>query len=384
MEKMNLTTELYPVKRKWFFLPTLDFYIFSEFMVYSCILMLVFIVLFLLGDVFNDLSDFLDSKVPMARTIQYFILKLPGNIRFVLPISMLLSCMWTMAMFGKHMEVTAMRASGLSLMRCGCPIFIVGLFVTGLNFWFNEMLIPYTEREAVILKVAATKSKEESLSFQKMLTYRSPDKKRTWLFKYFDVDGKQNQATLKSFRSDGSLEWDIMADSSEFDSKKGWVFHNVTKTPYSTDGLMPKASSKLNEMTYTREEITETPTDILNAVKDEDELPIWVIWDVLRKTKNMAPRCRAIFESVLWYRLAYPWSCFLAVFLGIPLATKNERSGIMAAVISSIVIIVVYYVVSMGFLMLGKQGVLPPFVAGMLPTLGFIIFGWYNVVRNRI
>jgi lipopolysaccharide export system permease protein len=346
--------------------------------------MLVFVILFLLGDVFNDLSDFLDNKTPMARTLQYFLLKLPGNIRFVLPISMLLSCMWTMAMFGKHMEVTAMRASGLSLLRCGCPIFAVGLLVTGINFWFNEALIPYTEREAEILRIFATKSKEEAMSFQKMLTYRSHDKKRTWLFKYFDIKGKQNHATLKSFRHDGSLESDIIADSSEFDPKRGWIFHNVTFTPYSSDGLMPKASVKLKELVYSRQEITETPVDILNAVKDEEELPIWVIWDVLQKTQHMAPRCRAIFESVLWYRLAYPWSCFLAVFLGIPLATKNERSGIMAAVISSVVIIVVYYIVSMGFLMLGKQGIMNPFIAGMLPTLGFIAFGWYNVVRNRI
>lgn len=372
------------IKRQWTFLPTLDLYILTEFMLYFSILLFVFITLFILSDVFNDLGDFLEHNVPIAKMSQYFLLKLPGNIRFVLPITMLLGCMWTMAMFGKHMEVTAMRASGLSLIRCGRPIFVVGLIVTGFNFWFNETLVPYTEREAEILMLYYTKSQESAMSHQRMLTYRSPDKRRTWLFQFFDIEGEQKYVTLKSFRADGTLEWDILADTSSYSPKRGWHFKNVSMTPYSRDGLMPRNTEKHKEVDFSTKDITETPIDIMNAVKDEDELPIWIIWDILRKTKNMADRCRAIYETVLWYRIAFPWSCFLAVFLGIPLATKNERSGIMMAVIMAVVIIVVYYVISMGFLMLGKQGILNPFIAGMLPTIGFIAFGWYNVVKNRI
>ncbi len=222
------------------------------------------------------------------------------------------------------------------------------------------------------------------MEHQRMLTYRSPDKRRTWLFQFFDTEGEQKHVTLKSFRADGTLEWDIIADTSSYSPKKGWHFKNVSVTPYSRDGLMPRNTEKKKEMNFSTRDITETPIDIMNAVKDEDELPIWVIWDILQKTKNMADRCRAIYETVLWYRIAFPWSCFLAVFLGIPLATKNERSGIMMAVIMAVVIIVVYYVVSMGFLMMGKQGILNPFIAGMLPTMGFIAFGWYNVIKSRI
>lgn len=106
------------VPRKWGLLPTLDYYILREFMMYFFLLIFVFIILFILGDVFNDLSDLLEKKAPFGSMLTYFMLKLPGNIRFILPISILLACMWTMANFGKHMEVTAMRASGVSLFRC--------------------------------------------------------------------------------------------------------------------------------------------------------------------------------------------------------------------------------------------------------------------------
>ena len=140
------------IPRKWGLLPTLDMYVLREFLIKLSILALVFIILFILSDVFNDLNNFLEADAPLADFLTYLLLKLPGNIRFVMPIAMLLGCMWTMAAFGKNLEVTAMRASGVSLFRCGGSILLVGFSVALLNIYFNEALVPYTEREALVMK----------------------------------------------------------------------------------------------------------------------------------------------------------------------------------------------------------------------------------------
>jgi lipopolysaccharide export system permease protein len=353
-------------------------------MIYLMILLCVFITLFVIGDIFNDLSDFLDSGVPLKQTVYYFLLKLPGNIRFILPITVLLACMWTMAMFGKHMEVTAMRSSGLSLFRCGGSIFAVALVITGVNVWFNEALVPYTEREAEILKFYATKQEGGQLpDNQRMLTFRSFDKRRTWLFKTFNLNKDQEDVVLKRYRGDKTLDWEITAKIATFSYKTGWTFLNGSFTPYSHDGLMPKSTEYFKKLTKDRKEIPEVPENILNTVKSKDELPSWVIWRMVRNTANMAPRCKAILMSVFYNRLAFPWSCFLAVFLGIPLATKNERSGIMLSIIIAIAVIVIYIIVSQLLLILGKQGLLMPIVAGLFPTIAFLVYGWYTVIRNQ-
>jgi LPS export ABC transporter permease LptG len=371
------------VPRRAGFLPTLDMYIFREFCIYLSILLLVFITLFILGDVFNDLSDFLDEEASLKEIVYYLLLKLPGNIRFILPISVLLACMWTMAMFGKHMEVTAMRSSGLSLFRCGGSIFAIGLVVTGVNVWFNEKLVPYTEREAEVLKFYATDSGGTLPEAQKMLTFKSYDKRRTWLFKQFNLNKDQEDVVLKRFRGDKTLDWEISAKIASFNPKTGWTFLNGSFTPYSHDGLMPKSTQYFKKLSKDRQEIPEIPENILNTVKSKDELPSWVIWRMVRNTKNMAPRCKAILMSVFYYRLAFPWACFLAVFLGIPLATKNERSGIMLSIVIAIAVIVIYIVVSQIFLILGKQGLMAPMFAGLFPTIAFLVYGWYTVIRNR-
>jgi lipopolysaccharide export system permease protein len=384
MGKNKISKKDYLLSRRNGFLPTLDLYIFREFMVYLSILLLVFVILFILGDVFNDLADFLDKDASIKQVIYYLVLKLPGNIRFILPITVLLGCMWTMAIFGKNMEVTAMRSSGLSLFRCGASIFVVGLIVTGINIWFNEALVPYTEREAEILKFFATEDDGGSIPDpQQMLTFRSFDKRRTWLFKSFNLHKDQKDVVLKRYRGDKTLDWEITAQIASYSDKDGWTFYNGSYTPYSADGLMPKSTEYFKKLSKDKQEIPEIPENILNTVKSKDELPSWVIWRMVNNTADMAPRCRAILMSIFYYRLAFPWSCFLAVFLGIPLATKNERSGIMLSIIVAIAVIVIYIIVSQFFLILGKQGLMLPAMAGLFPTIAFFVYGWYTVIRKQ-
>ena len=104
---------------------------------------------------------------------------------------------------------------------------------------------------------------------------------------------------------------------------------------------------------------------------------------MLKRNPNMPPRARAIYETVFFYRIAFPWASFLAVFLGIPLAVKNERTGSMLAIISAIVLIVVYIVAAQLFLMLGKAGLVDPLVAGLAPTIAFIVVGTWRLLADR-
>lgn len=366
--------------RRWGFLPILDYYIFSQFMIPFTVLILAFIILFMIGDIFNDLQDFMQAKAQFSTVARFFILKLPGNIRFILPICMLLACMYTMANFGKNMEITAMRASGVSLLRCGGSIYIVGLIVTGVNFWFNEQLVPDCEREAEVLKKKVTHG--DSFDMYNMLTFRSPDKYRTWLFKYFAVDGAQKNVILKKYRDDGRMDWDLQAEESRFEPGKGWYFKNLVKTPYGNDGFMPESPVKMDQLFISVKEIPETPDQIMNAVKEPEELSSVEILQMLRQTKDMAQKCKNLYETILYCRIAFPWSCFLAVFLGIPLAASSARRGIFISIITAVGVIIVYQLTSNMFMVLGKQGYLPPFVAGLAPIVAFILYGWFNVKRQ--
>ena len=427
------------LKRRWFPLWKLDGYVLKEFLIKYAILMLVFCVLFILSDVYRDISDFLDEKMPIKDVVKCLLFRLPGNIRFIMPISMLLGCMWTMATFGKNLEVTAMRASGVSLMRCGGAILAMGLVVTAVNIYFNEVLIPKTSVEAERLFEIGTKKGRYSKS---ILTYKSADDQRRWLFQRFVSGETQKNVTLKTSWSQemiaklvgeyGTPEFeaqlrriigprfaklpplnepekrfleisrllsgrkiDLNIAEAHYDYPKNeWVFTRGTFTSYDrAEEVVFKASRgtiqlhqpiEFKDVRFSEKEIPERPENILNAVEEKDNLSTPLIWQILRENPEMPPKVRCIYETVFYYRLAFPWSCFLAVFLGIPLATRNERTGSMLAIISAIALIVIYIVIAQFFLLLGKSGTLDPVICGLAPTIAFIIAGAIKIMHDRV
>lgn len=435
MEYASTYRELKKMPRRWFPLWTLDGYVLKEFMIKYIILLTVFVILFVLSDVYQDLGAFLEAGADWRMIAAYLLYRLPGNIRFILPISMLLGCMWTMATFGKNLEVTAMRASGVSLFRCGGAIFAVGIVATMVNIYFNELLIPKTSVEAErLFDLGADKRR----SAKSLLTYKSDDGQRRWLFQLFITGEKHENVMLKTrwdkklidvvLGKPGTPEYerkvtavlgDRLKDVSDpaaraakvrqlldgrkldFDIKeayydagnKEWVFKKGSFVSYDrieeTQFLASRGTMLLHNdlefenLRFPASVIPESPRDIRNAVQEKDNLSTPVIWEILQKNPNMPPRARCIYETVFFYRIAFPWSCFLAVFLGIPLATKNERTGSMLAIISAIGLIVVYIIVAEIFLMLGKSGVLNPVLCGLAPTIAFIAAGAVKIIGDR-
>lgn len=376
----KLVASMNLIPRHWGILPVLDRYILREFLTKFFILLLVFIFGFIMGDIFDSLVDFLDVNASIKDIVLYFSLRLPGNVRFVLPITMLLGCIWTMAAFGKNLEITAMRASGVSLFRCGGPILLIGLLVSCINIYFNEYLVPYSEKAAEIIKCRVD---GEDATTAKMLVFRSSDGQRAWFFRVFDSKALHENVILKYYRDNGTLEYELNAENARYIAGKGWVFTNVVKTKYNDMGLLPYTPEKFPVLSFSEKEIIENPNDIFNAIKDEETLPSWVILDILNRSENMSQRMRNVYWTLFYYRMAFPWACLLAVFLGIPMATKGERSGIMLAIISAVGVIIGFMIVANIGLMLGKKGVVPPIIAGIGPTFCFILYGYYKVRNSQ-
>ena len=96
----------------------------------------------------------------------------------------------------------------------------------------------------------------------------------------------------------------------------------------------------------------------------------------------MVQSLKNVYQTILYYRLAFPWVCFLCVFLGLPLAAKNERAGIFLSIVTAVAAIVVFQMMTEIFLVLGKQGYVPPFIGGVGPTLAFLLYSYIFVIRK--
>lgn len=378
--------------RTFVWLPKIDLYVLREFMVPFSILIFAFTLLFLIADLFNDLGDFLDAHSPLVIGARYFLLKVPGNIRFVLPITVLLSCMYTIANFGRHRELTAMRASGISLMRCGFSIYAVAFLVMLVNFWFNETLIPQCMREAELIITLVTKGEGHVNERSTKLQFHSPDKLRSWFIGQFSENGNQKDVKIKFFRAEETelserkkIPYCILqAKTARFLPDKGWEFDDYVMTEYLSGlpAVVKRQKKGDPPLLLPRVDVPEYPKMIEKTIVLPENLRTRELYTILKENKDMAPSLRNVYETLFYYRFAFPWVCFLCSFLALPLASRNERSGIFTAIVTAVAVVAVYQILTEIMMLAGKNGYLPPIVAGTFPTLAFMIYGWFFLIRR--
>ncbi len=402
-EKIDKTNIDSGVKRQFRTMPTLDLYIFREFLIIYICLTFAFCLLFLVSDLINGLGDFMDTKSSWLTIAYYFLLKQPGDMKMVLPVSLLLSTIYTMARFGMNNEITAMRASGVSLLRCGVSLYIVGLIVTGVNFWFNVSFEPNCQRQATIVK--ATASNPNYIKYMtRMLVYRTPNGERTWLIQNFVSENKQTGIQLKKYNKKGDLILELYAKKSLYSPSKGWEFFDGNIVEYknisliddyntSTLGdkqtILAPISKNFNTFNSKDKEyaqlghIFETPQDFFNVTRELNEWPSADIQSVLDRAEGLSKTTRNYYKTILYTRWSFPWVCLLCVFLAIPLAASNERKGIMVSVASAVAIVIAYQIVSQILTVLGQKNYLPAIVAGPAPTIVLLLYVIYIMRKYR-
>ena len=393
-------------KRTFLFMKTIDLYIFREYIIiYSCC-MLAFCTLFLISKMINNLGDFLGHST-VWEGIHYFLLTQPGDIKFVLPISLLLACLYTMAKMGMTNEITAMRASGISLTRCGLSMYLIGLIVTGVNFWFNESFVPNCNMKAEVL----LKSVDDPNYFRKMtkmLMYRSPDNLRTWIVKEFENENELKNVQIKKNDQQGNIALELYADKGTWHPNDGWKFYNASIVNYKTVSLVNgyTTSQKPDKNVETQHfivpitkkftvldqsnsdfkelgDLVEIPDDLITTKKTPDQITTADILRRLAISKELDPVSKNTLKTELYSRYAFPWVCLFSVMVGLPIAGRNARRGVVTSIMSAVAVVVIYMVLSQIFVVLGNKGYIPTFIAGVLPTIGLGVYAIILINKNK-
>jgi lipopolysaccharide export system permease protein len=102
-----------------------------------------------------------------AELLFYFALHL---VPLALPLAILLSSLITFGNLGEHFELTAMKSSGISLVRVLRPIFIFAVSLAIFSFWFNDQIVPQANLKAYSL-LWDIKQKSPSLSLKEGAFY---------------------------------------------------------------------------------------------------------------------------------------------------------------------------------------------------------------------
>jgi len=345
----------------------LDRYLLREFLLPLIYCLDAFALLWIVSNLFGTLDDFIDNQVGFGQIVRYYLVTFPEALVQIVPMSLLLGLLFCLANLGKHHELLAMRAGGVSLTRIATPLLAVGLLATLLVLGVNELFVPGAKDRAGNLMRQFRGKAEEGIV--ENLFFNNPRENRDWYIRRYNTQTRElENPEIHERNPDGTPRRDIYADRARWVDGR-WIFYDVDLYDQTTGATSPLVE---RHATIVFPHLTERP----NRLVMENKKPSAMTSRELRGTIRSLTRANRLahvpkLRVELHYRYAFPVTCLMVMWLGIPLGLQTNRGGALRSVGVAIALVIAYHFVTNIALALGGGGHLPPPLAAWFTNLIF-------------
>src|ERR1700722_11630174 len=375
--------------RGWrmFLMPqVVDRYVLQSFLFWFGLLLVGFVLMTHVYEFFDLLSDIVKNNIAMTRVFASLFFRTPELIFELAPMGVLVAGLITFGVLTKHNEITAMKASGVSLYRLAVPVLAAALLMSGGLFAFAHYYVPDANRKQDAIR--------KEIKGKPVQTYLHPD--RNWVFDpgskndpkvfYFKyIDGAQKLMSWPQvFELDPAnfhIIKHISAEKARWSATlQTWVFENGWSRQ-DPGGRHLKFASFAGQ-TATFPELDERPDYFLQEVLQDQQMNYQQLAAYIRELQRSG--IDTITLQVSFYRkFALPLFALVMALISVPFAFLAGNKGARAGVGVSFTSAIGYWTIGKLFEQLGDVNLLPAALAAWSPDLIFAMAGMYFFTRMR-
>jgi lipopolysaccharide export system permease protein len=352
----------------------LDRYLLKQFLLTVLFGLAAFTLLFVVIDLMENLGDFLDQNVSEQMIMQYYLVFIPEIIRLITPIAVLLASLFTAGKMANLNELTAIKASGVSLYRFMAPFLIAAMFISLLSIYFGGYLVPMANKQKVLIEQNYLK---KGLVFIGGNVIIQDSKTRVVSLNSFDAVRKQaNMISIQEFNPQDNTKVisQLNAFRMVFDPAKNcWVVYDgvlrsFTDSTESIDKFLvrdfPQLNFRIEDVIKKQRKPEEMTLSELNKFADEQ-----------LRTGNDPTSIEIEYQS----RIAFAFASVVVILFGLPVSANRRRGGLAIQFGINLLVTFLYLVfmkVSQAF---GKNGVMNPLITAWLANFIFLAVAFYNI-----
>ncbi|HEY8320643.1 MAG TPA: LptF/LptG family permease [Candidatus Baltobacteraceae bacterium] len=351
-------------------LPILDRYVLSEMIGPFVGAFSIFLAFWALNIFFIAADYVLNQHAPFFLVLRFVLFRIPQSIPMAFPFGCLFAALLSMSRMMGDNEVTAMRTSGVPLWRFAVAPLCFGLFMFGAAYAINEYVSPWSVDQStrtfyqIVYNTA-------SLPIETQFFRKDPTTGNVFYVTSVAPDNKTMQGVqiFEPGRTGGFWNTTLQAKTATVEGTV-LVLHDVIQTRYNADGMMttqgPAKSVSIGLP------IGETITAFEQSVNSDP----WTM-----SSKQLGDRVKTMreqgiggatlggFEVNLANKLAWPFGCFVAIIISLPLAIRFGRRGRMLGAAMAIFAFIVYFLLTSATSALGRNGAMDPYFAAWLPDI---------------
>ena len=354
----------------------LDKYVLRKFVINLLISIGAFVMIFLVVDLIENVDKFIDRDATVSIVFFYYIYYIPYIINLTLPISMLLSCLFTLGSMSQHNEIVAQKSAGISLYRIFSPLFILAFLISLGAGSFSEFVVPWTNQKRMDLYRYEIQKHPRNQGTKRNNIYLQDTKNRKISIAFFN--GNTNEAKKVSLQYfDGRQLVKRMDAQTMSWQDNTWVLHDVIERVFE-DTMVTR--SKYDELIIA--DLKFKPESLLELQKKPEEMSYFELETFIKDMTTIGAEVRKWIVE-LYLKISYPFANFIIILFGAPIAARKRRSGTAVGIGISLLICFVYFLFIRIGQVMGHQGTLSPLLGAWLGNIIFGIAGLYTLVTAR-
>ena len=366
---------------------TLHKYITSQVLASLLLTVAVFAFVVLLLNVLKDvLPLLLGGHAPLWLATKAVGLLLPFACVYALPMGFITATLLVFGRFSADQELTAMRASGVSLLTLITPVLVLSLLGCGLSAWFNLNLGPRARVAFVSLRSDLLHELANAQIPEGQMIYDFPG--------YMFYVGKNRDGNLEDvniYRLQNETNWDVLVHAAHgqlhtdralnqlvvdltdarvlnpnarvisaiekvpFNFSLNAVTNRTTKPKISdmTFGQLQQELAELRESTLAPAKVNSPATN--NSQRLSFSVPANVspaqVAALFRDAKRIRDEQIGRVRVAMHREIAFSFACFGFTLVGIPLGIRVHRRETNIGMLLALALVAVYY----GFTMVGES-----------------------------
>lgn len=319
----------------------------------------------------------------IITVLQLFLYIMPSLLVLTIPMSMLLGALVAFGRLSADSEITALKATGISLYRLWVPSLGVALVSYLITLYLMIFALPwgnYGFKQTIveIINTSATAALHEGVfnnAFKDFVIYTQKiDDRQKKLEGIFIADQRDPKMSRLINAQEGQILTNTATNQLILNLKKGTIHQYNPRHPEKYQIL------NFNSLYFTQD-ISEGIALAKRGKKSDREMTLEELAERIEE-RHQANEPAWPYQVEWHKKFAMPAVCLALILLGPPLGVQARRSGRMTGFTISLVIIFIYYLLVTIGEALGDKGKIPPFLAMWGPNFILGILGAYILVST--
>jgi LPS export ABC transporter permease LptG len=336
-------------------------------------ILLVFVGLYFIIDIFSTLTDMLKSNPPLSEVFTYYVYMIPLIFLRVGPFALLISTLYVFGDLNKHNEITTIRASGVSMLEICLPVVVFAMLLSVIAFYTQEKVLMETQKKVEEIKMHYIK--KENLTGDQPNFAFPYDKSIFFAHHFSPKTGMMEDVTIFEEDQHDNIVKKIICKNVIYKNLK-WCGLNVVEYNLDERSNIVGQPKQENEIEI---RLSGTPREILARKAVFTEFAsIQMVRKEIKHLKKAKVQGNVLNSKIIDYhqKISGAFAHFFIIFAVLPFAAEiKKRRVTLSALGTGFIFGFAYYCISGFTVAIAKSGALLPALGVWIGPVFFIAVG---------